>query len=404
MKLFLSIEPPHNWVITGPRNQVRDSGVATALENYRVPKGVEQVIGVVNGDYVSCHSVKIPGKRKHHIEAALGFALEDRITDDVENLHFKLLQWQADGITYCAVVSRNQLSQWVEKLQNYGIYLDALIPDYFLLPQHPKCSVSVSKLRDNRICVRLSAYKGLSLDQDGFNYWWETLDKTDLTCAVTDIDMARTLVNSFEGDMESANKENISHWDIGSDFSDWLGHSQFDQNVDDLNLLDGRYSPVHNKKGKNLLKVAALVFVISLFGSLGMMLYETNVLNSQRTEINTELRTLFSQYFPDEPYLDRPKSQLTNLISNARAGKSKKSTFQTYLHAVSEIAPRLGVIINEISFRDNDMILLCTVKDLASLDTIIEAFNEVQSIEAELLSSGARDGKVNGRFRLGEGA
>ena len=73
---------------------------------------------------------------------------------------------------------------------------------------------------------------------------------------------------------------------------------------------------------------------------------------------------------------------------------------------ISRIAPQFNAVVEEVSYSDNEAVVICTVQDLASLETIQKAFNEQESIRAELLSSGARDGKVNGRFRLttGEGA
>ena len=101
-----------------------------------------------------------------------------------------------------------------------------------------------------------------------------------------------------------------------------------------------------------------------------------------------------------KPGLHRPRIQLTSLINNARSGKIKNTGFQLYLNAVSKITPKFSTVIEEINFRENDMIVLCTVRDLSSLDTIKQAFNEFSLINAEPLSSAARDGKVTGRFRL----
>ena len=114
------------------------------------------------------------------------------------------------------------------------------------------------------------------------------------------------------------------------------------------------------------------------------------------------MRTLFTSYFPDQPYLDRPRSQVSNLISEARAGRSSQTSFQLLLNAVATISPRQGATVDEVNYRDNSMIVLCKVKDLSSLDTIIQAFNGLDHVRAELLSSGAKDGTITGRFRLTE--
>jgi general secretion pathway protein L len=403
MKLFISLDSPHKWVILSSKGQIKDSGTVTELENYRIPKSVEQVIGVARGETIACHSVRIPGKRKRHIESALPYALEDRLTEDVEDLHFKLLSWQADDLAYAAVVSRNQVSNWVDGFRNYGINLDAIIPEYLLLPQQPKGGITIAKTARETYSIRTGRYQGLSIDLDGFWYWWQTRLTGSEPIYVNDAELARRLIQSGDesgSDESLSGNGKISHWSIGDDFTQWFASADFLDNTDSLSILDGSFLPTHNKKGANLVKLAAVISIVGLGLYGGFHAFEYRQLELQKKETGLEIRSLFARHFPDQPYLDRPRDQLTSLINNARMGKVKNTEFQFYMNAVSKIIPRLNAVIEEISFRENEMIVLCTVQDLSSLDTIMQAFNEFGTINAVLMSSGAREGKITGRFRL----
>jgi general secretion pathway protein L len=407
MKLYISLESPYLWVTVGAKGQIRESGSIENLDEYRVPKSVEQVVGVAPGEIIACHTVHIPGKKRRYAESALGFALEESLSDDIENLHFKLLSWDANGTANAAVISRQQLTDWIDKFRFNGINLDAVVADYFLLPQHPKGEVTISGPKDDRVFIRTDKFSGLTLDASGFEYWWQTRGEKSGSCSVTDLALAKKLRREFH---EAGNPTNdpsahnrisaISHWDIGSDFREWFAKMPFRDELSSYNLLEGLFAPGHTSKSANILKIAASVAVLGVVLHTGTMIYENQVLESRKAELAVNMRSLFSSYFPDEPYLDRPTSQVTNLIANARKGMSGDSLFQKLLSATSQIAPGNGATVDEINYRDETMIVVCRVRDLSSLDTIIQAFNELQGIRAELLSSGARDGVVTGRFRV----
>jgi general secretion pathway protein L len=365
---------------------------------------VEQVIGVARGESVGCHSVKIPGKRKSHIQSALPFALEDRITDNVEDLHFKLMRWQSGESVNAAVVSRDQISQWVEEFRSFGINLDAIVPDYMLLPLHPKSDITIARVSDHRICVRQGKFSGFSLDAEGFQFWWESMDKENTAFAVNDLEFARNLSRDLEtGQKPESAAGPVTHWDIGEYFSEWLSSSMFSEDIEELNLLAGKFAPTHQRKSGNLLKGAAMVSVFAFAVYWGMLVYESRSLENRQAELETELRALFAEYFPGEPYLGRPRAQVESLIAQSRTNATTETDFQFYLNAISQVAPKFGAVVEEVNFRDNVVVVICTVKDLASLDTIQQAFNQIDSISAELVSSGDRDGKINGRFRLSTG-
>ena len=407
MKLYISLESPYRWATVGAKGQFRESGSIEDLDNYRAPKSVEQIIGVAPGETIACHSAHIPGKKRRYAESALGFALEERLSDDIENLHFKLLSWDANGTANAAVVSRQQMTDWIEKFRLNGINLDAVVPDYFLLPQHPKGEVSISGPKNGRVFVRTDKFSGLTLDVNGFEYWWQTRGEKYGSCSVTDLELAKKLRNGAHemgnptsGDPGQQALPGISHWDIGSEFSEWLAKIPFKDELASYNLLEGLFAPGHASKSAGILKTAGFIAILGVVLHTGTMIYENRILESRKAELAVNMRSLFSSYFPDQPYLDRPTSQVTNLIANAKKGSSGDSLFQKLLGATSQIVPANGATVDEVNYRDEAMVVVCRVRDLSSLDTIIQAFNELQGIQAELLSSGARDGIVTGRFRV----
>ena len=93
--------------------------VLTTISMQR-PAKIEEVIGVAPGEAIVTRAVSIPGKRRGQIESALPYSLEEHLTEDVDNLHFTLMQWEPGKDAHAAVVSREQLRQWIESFRLVG--------------------------------------------------------------------------------------------------------------------------------------------------------------------------------------------------------------------------------------------------------------------------------------------
>jgi general secretion pathway protein L len=71
----------------------------------------------------------VPVKGTSRIAQALPFALEDRMAEDVEELHFAAGARLADGQVAVAVVRREWMAAWLEQLDTAGINPQALYAD-----------------------------------------------------------------------------------------------------------------------------------------------------------------------------------------------------------------------------------------------------------------------------------
>src|SRR3984893_8081264 len=72
---------------------------------------------------------------------AVPFALEEMLTEDVDQLTFAIGRRRPSGGTPVAVVSRDVLQGWLSALSAAGIEPAALYADMSLLPQNPGQSV-----------------------------------------------------------------------------------------------------------------------------------------------------------------------------------------------------------------------------------------------------------------------
>jgi type II secretion system protein L len=83
---------------------------------------------------------------------AVPFALEEYLTEDIDQLHFSVGRRDANATTPVAVVSREAMQTWSAMLEAAGIEASAVYADMSLLPRNP--SQTVLWLEQDRLAVR----------------------------------------------------------------------------------------------------------------------------------------------------------------------------------------------------------------------------------------------------------
>lgn len=129
-------DDPVSWIAVddqGTRHGNPDSGTLfDAVDAVRE----RRVIVLAPGLEVLTVFAEIPAKGAR-LFAALPYALEDQLAEDVEKLHFSPGPRNEDGRMPVAVVARNKLRQWVEALTGAGIHAHRIVPDYHGLANTP---------------------------------------------------------------------------------------------------------------------------------------------------------------------------------------------------------------------------------------------------------------------------
>lgn len=391
LKLYLTLDPPYHWVLINAKGEVASDGEVVALDQLEIPEGVTEVVGVASGQSVTTRSVTVPGKRRINVEAALPYALEESLSEDVEELHFTVLKWRAGQPADVAIVSKIQIRQWLEDCRAASISLDRIVPAYLLVPLHSENSSTVALLKDGTIYVRTGLLTGFAMDREFFDYWLDTEDLPDRPVSVTDVELAK-LMSKQQGSQ-------VSHWEIGNRLKDWLPLSEDSTASDSISLLHGEFAPEHRSRNYRPLKIAALCGLLAIAIYYTAMVKEASTLRAQDSSINNQMVQLFERHFPNEPYLGRPRFQLQSLLAS-HTGKGDLNEFQRLLTSITNATRQHKAEIEEVNFRDNSMTVLCNVSSLSVLDSIRQTLQQLPGMSAELLSSGARDNKVTGRFRL----
>lgn len=120
---------PACWIVVDSNGTRLSAPVSGPLENAAAEAGDRAIIVLVPATEVLSTRVDLPIKRGPRLLAALPFALEEQLAEDVENLHFAAGSRGDDGMLPVAVVSHVLMQSWLERLESAGIQAARLVPE-----------------------------------------------------------------------------------------------------------------------------------------------------------------------------------------------------------------------------------------------------------------------------------
>ncbi len=391
MKLLVSTVEPYAWVRLDKHDKPVEKGqfIEAAFLN-TFPKQVKAVIAVAPADATTFHRVDIPTKNRANMLAALPYALEDKLSEDLEQLHFTVLNWVPGGAVDVVVIARQALSQWIQTFSEAGVTLDGIVAEHALLPIHPDCDATIILQQPDQFIVKCDPTISFTLDRDAFDDWWSLEDNRQLKIAVNDQTLAQQL--------KSQGGEQVSHWAIGTDFRSWMEQAP-ELLRGAVSLLQGEFEPAHLKPNSRLLNIGAALTLVALLAMAASNWLEVKQLQQQTDANLAATRSLFEQAFPGQEYLDRPRRQIASLLSISE-DQPASELFQYLLSIAAEVLASNNAELEEMNYRDEQMQIGLSAANFATLDNISAQLNARDDIRAALISSGTRDQRVTGQIKI----
>ena len=397
------------WVLVDS-NGTRRSGVSSGdLEQAATAAGDHAVIVLVPAEDVLLTSVHIPARSQAKIRAALPFALEEDLADDVEDLHFAVGDRQENNRLPVAVVSREKMSRWQERLSEAGI-----VPIMLAAINHGLAKIpgTLSVLLDDNTVM--------------FN------DGADAEFSMQDVKPSDVLVIAGQlGETQQEEGENSGHLVVfctpeqDENLShDWIALRHELHSVD-VNVLPDGVLPklavtVAAGHGVNLLqgsygkkteygpllrpwKIAAML----LLGLVVVGMAMKGVGYYQLLQDEATLRAQFNaEYRLIRPGDTREVIDPVATVESLRRGAGTSTAPQVFLPSLRELGAALdanaGAEVEAINYRAGVVDLRLTVPDVATLDKIQKAVSASGRFQASIQSTDQVADKINGRIQIRE--
>lgn len=397
------------WLLADS-NGTRRSGVSSgSLEQAAEAAGDHAVIVLVPAEEVLLTSVHIPARSAAKIKAALPFALEENLADDVEDLHFAIGDRQENNRLPVAVVARDKMSQWLHRLSEAGIEPVILAAENHGLAKIPGT---------------------LSIMVDGETIMFN--DGADAEFSMQDVKPSDVLVIAGQlGETQQEDGENSGHLVVFCTPEqnenlehDWIALRHELHSVD-VNVLPDGVLPklavtVAAGHGVNLLqgsygkrieygpllrpwKVAALLLLgLAIVGMAMKGVGYYQLLQDEatlRAQFNAEYRLL-------RPGDTREIVDPVATVESLRRGVGASAAPQVFLPTMRELGAALDdnsdTEIEVISYRAGIIDLRLTVPDVATLDNIQKAVSASGRFQASIQSTDQVADRINGRIQIRE--
>lgn len=342
---------------------------------------------LVPGAEVLITRVAVPVTQYARARAAIPWALEDRLVDDVESLHFALGRHHDTGEWSVAVVARRTLDAWLERCAKAGIQPVSVRPAPLALPL-PEAQEWVALEEAGSITVRTA-------DDGGF------------TCEPGML----ALVARAREKPSRIRRLGAATAEWPAELAPVLGAPE---PIDDpaaaftgaggIELLQGAYSR-RERAGRQLrrwrlpaLIGVALLMVVGIDFAL-----EYAALGTRETQLRERMQATFQQTFPDVQQVQDPRAQMAARLRSLRGDGGSGSGFAELLaRAGSVLAEGSGARLTGLTWRGDTLELEVAADDLQVLDRIQRGFTEV-GLAAELRGADRGDDGIDGRISVTEG-
>jgi general secretion pathway protein L len=370
-----------------------------------------RVVALAPASQILLAEPELPPGSGVKLARAVPFALEEQLTEDVDQLSFSIGRRPVSGHTPVAVVSRATLQSWIAQLAAAGIDPVAIYPDISLVPENP--GQTVLWLEGSRLAVRRPGSLPFAVE----------LTPVAEALAVAGVIPDPLAEPPREGEapppLESAvlyaNREDWTRVQeefqaLAGSFASlkvqiladgalpWLGRSL--QGTEAVNLLQGDFARNTDYNARWLRwRTAAMLAGGLLFAHIAAAMIRIHQANHETQALDSEISQMFQQAMPSEKMQD-PRRQMQARLDRIRhAGPGP----EYFLHSLEVLSTAISTApstrINSLAYREQALDLRVTAPSLTALAQISQQVSK-QGLTADIQSSQPVEGGVDAHLQV----
>ncbi|KMT64615.1 type II secretion system protein GspL [Catenovulum maritimum] len=327
-------EQPVFWLIwSDTEKEVIASGElpsAFELASLEQRAGGRNASILVPSSCVSFKKVITPAKANRQVLQALPYMLEEELANDVDELFFAIGdKYSADegNVLETAVVSQEQMTEWLDWLDEAKIQCRKILPDSLALPWQAGC-ISIIQLGDEWL-VRSESFLGLVCCEENLDFWLEhTAGESTKLIHYSPLPESLTVNSKFEVE--------------AGDYSLALELLAKGCKESKFNLRQGQFQ--FKKDSSQFVKIwrnAAIVAAIAIGVNIVSKVIEVNNLNEQVASLDKQIRQTYSSVFPNARNLS---VALISKEIKKKLAASGTSSDASFLHLIDASAQAFSAV------------------------------------------------------------
>jgi general secretion pathway protein L len=401
-----------HWIAVDSTGARRGEPMVGTLQEAAADVGDRQVIVLVPSAEVLTTSVDIPVKGAKLL-AALPYALEEFLAEDIEDLHFAAGTKRSSGRTPVSVVSIERMNEWISALDYAGISPDSIVADSYGLARIPG-TISML-LADEFVFINDGADVELVM---------QGVSPGDALAAIGALDDGADAADDEDASQNSMPRHVLVYCEPGDDERyqhDWIAMRHELDSVDvkflpdgatprlavtvatgaGINLLQGQYAPRKEYSGLfRPWKYAAMLAVAFGLIGIGAKALDYYLLSQQEAELKQTFNAEYRQMLPGAPEVNDPAAVIESLRRRIGAVETAPLFLQSMEQLSKAIQQHRAAKIQAISFRAGVVDLRMSAPDVATLDGVQRAIGESGQFRASIQSTDQDGEQVSSRIQI----
>ena len=342
--------------------------------------------------------IQLPTRNRARMALAVPYALEEQLSQDVDELHFALGKPDAEGRVSVAVVARDKMDDWLARLAALGLQPRHIVIDALALPLQPGTWSGL--LEPGQLLLRQGPQQGIAMDSANLSWMLPLL----LEQAGEPLpDLLRTLDCDPQQPSLPPLELPVEHEPCGGTPLHHLC-SGFDR-AQSIDLLQGSYSPSEQShrlwRTWRVAATLALAWVLVSMIQVGM---ENHRLGARELALREDITTSFRNTFPDEKAILDPRIQMQQKLDSLRQGGSNSGGgfLELLSQSGSALSADRSIKLSTVRYKQNRLDLELELPTLQALDKL-KSVIQGQGLQVTIRNARSREGKVEGRLEIKAG-
>ncbi len=366
------------WLVCSADGQIvvnRVSGTLEQAAQLAVGRRVAVIVPSVDALATDCEA---PAKGAAKLSQVVPYALEERVADEIENLHFALGERSTDtGRVPVVVVERKRIDAWLAELRAAGLQPQAIYSAATLLPSMPGQLIAL--LEEDAITLRGPDGPPLVFPSSSIS---DAIDMalSQLTSPVAGLEPAIPGLLLYAGQEEwQANQAEIDA--LRDRFTgvkvQVLQHGSLGLLApaaaadDAINLLQGPLavaSPLETSW--KAWRIAAILAGALLFLHLGSRYFELNRLNKSEATLDAGIEDAFRQAMPGQMNATNARRRVERRLAEIRGGGGSGNLLPALAAVANARTAAPNAVIEGLTYREGTLDLRIRAPDATSVDAI----------------------------------
>ncbi len=383
------------WLICDDRGNPVSETKIDSLERIAAQVEGRKVIVIVPAEWVTLTSASVPGSSARAARA-IPYALEEMLSEDVEELHFAVGDRQGSDTYPVAVIASELMFLLQERFTAAGLRPTEVRPEPLALPRFKEEHNSwTAYVKDHRLVVRLDDFAGYAIEWENAGLLLKQSMQEAGDARPAGIVLFKNAGQTIDPLDSSLELEEREYKDQLSLFASGVFNSSA------INLLQGEFSfkQQFDRAWKPWRPAIALLLVLGVIFGAGRYI-EYRKLSTQIETQKAEMADILQRTFPSVKRVVNARKQMQSEMKKLGAA-GINSGFVSVINSISSSLGEAGnTTLNSINYKSGRIDLDLDTDRLSTLDKLKQTLEGDGKYRMTIESANQSNGRIRGRIRV----